>query len=139
MLIDHIGIAVRSIEDGIEQWVTFFGYSQATEVVLNTRQMVYVVFMEKENSLTIKLISPSDEKSPIYAFAKRGGGLHHICFKCDHLGNTIEDLKSHGSRLIAAPEPGEAFDNNLIAFMFAKNGLNVELIDTTHKAGRIKG
>ena len=42
-----------------------------------------------------------------------------------------------GLRILTSPEPGEAFDNELIAFLFAGNGLNIELIDTDKKAGRL--
>lgn len=138
MVIDHIGLAVKSIEKGIEHWIQDFGYSQMTEIVINTRQKVKVVFMEKKDSLTVKLIEPSDETSPIFDFTLRGGGLHHLCFKCDNIDSEIGNLKGKGLRIIASPQPGEAFNNNNIAFMFAKQGLNIELIDTDEKAGRIK-
>lgn len=134
MVIDHIGIAVKSIESGIEHWERVFGYSQMTEIVLNTRQKVRVVFMQKEGSLLVKLIEPSDEKSPVYDFAQKGGGLHHLCFKCDNMAEEIEIMKSKGLRVIAPSQPGEAFDNENIAFIFAKQGLNIELIDTEKKA-----
>ena len=60
MVIDHIGIVVKSIEEGISYWKKVFGYRQMTEIVINTRQKVNVVFLTKENSLLIKLIEPTD-------------------------------------------------------------------------------
>lgn len=134
MVIDHIGIAVKSIENSIVHWQKVFGYKQMTDIVINTRQKVRVVFLTKENSLLVKLIEPSDKTSPIYAFSQKGGGLHHICFKCDNIDEEIDYFKSMGLRVIAAPQPGEAFDNEKIAFIFARNGLNIELIDTDKKA-----
>lgn len=138
MVIDHIGIAVKSIQGGIEHWERVFGYNQMTEVVLNTRQKVNVVFMQKAGSMTVKLIEPSDEKSPIYEFAQKGGGLHHICFKCDNMSAEIENMKRLGLRVVAPPQPGEAFDNENISFIYAKQGLNIELIDTDKKAKKLK-
>jgi len=137
MLIDHIGIAVRSLDDGIAHWSRTFGYHQATDCVVNTRQKVKVVFLEKPGSLQVKLIEPTDESSPIYRFAMRGGGLHHLCFRCDDLNEEIDRLTGQGLRVLASPQPGEAFDNENIAFVFAQQGLNVELIDTDKRAGRI--
>ena len=136
MIIDHIGIAVKSIDKGIEFWKTVFGYEQMTEVVINTRQKVKVVFLKKENSIDIKLIEPVDDTSPIYAFTQKGGGLQHICFKCDNMENELSLLKESGMRIIAVPQPGEAFENENIAFVYAK-GLNIELIDTEKRARRI--
>lgn len=137
MIIDHIGIVVRSLERGIHQWVTVFGYKQMTEIVENTRQMVNVVFLEKKNSIIVKLIEPSNNESPIFEYAKKGGGLHHLCFKCGDIQEEISNLKEKKMRLLTPPEPGEAFENENIAFMFGQNGLNIELIDTDKKARRI--
>ena len=81
MIIDHLGIVVKSIEEGISYWEKVFGYKQMTEIVINTRQKVKVVFLTKENSLLIKLIEPTDETSPVYRIARKGGGLHHLAFQ----------------------------------------------------------
>jgi len=137
MIIDHIGIVVKDIEDGVEHWSTVFGYNQITEIVLNTRQKVKVVFMEKENSSTIKLIEPTDETSPVHNFALNGGGLHHLCFKCSDMGAELGNLRNHGFRITARPQPGEAFENEKISFLYSKQGVNIELIDTDKRAKRI--
>jgi methylmalonyl-CoA/ethylmalonyl-CoA epimerase len=137
MVIDHIGIAVKSLEDGIEYWKTVFGYKQLTEIIINTRQKVRVVFLTKNNSLRVKLIQPTDSASPAYAFVQRGGGLHHLCFKCAKLDEEISRLSALGMRVLVEPQPGEAFEDENIAFIFAKQGLNIELIDTNKRAGMI--
>jgi methylmalonyl-CoA/ethylmalonyl-CoA epimerase len=129
MIIDHIGVVAKSLER--------FGYRQKTEAVVNTRQKVKVVFLEKEGSLDVKLLEPIDETSPVYKFALRGGGLHHLCFKCDALDNKLEELGGFGFRVLAGPEPGEAFENENIAFVYATQGLNIELIDTEKRTGMI--
>jgi methylmalonyl-CoA/ethylmalonyl-CoA epimerase len=138
MHIDHIGIVVKSLEQGIALWESIFGYKQMTHPVTNTRQKVKVVFLEKEHSLQIKLIEPLDESSPVYRVAKRGGGLHHLCFKCECIDDDIKYLKEKGLRVLSEPQPGEAFDNEKIAFLFANQGLNIELIDTRKRAKGIK-
>jgi len=135
--IDHVGIVVGSMAKAIDHWKTYFGYRQATEPVINTRQKVSVVFLEKPGSMPIKLIEPTGSDSPVAAHARRGGGLHHLCFSCDELGEELDRLKNAGARVLAGPEPGEAFDNEKIAFVFAGQGLNIELIDTDKRAGRI--
>jgi methylmalonyl-CoA/ethylmalonyl-CoA epimerase len=137
MVIDHIGMFVRSIEQGIEHWESVFHYRKMTEVVINSRQKVKVVFLFKPKSLTVKLIEPVDETSAVYRFAMKGGGLHHLCFKCDDLNIEIQRLKEMGLRIITPPESGEAFENQNIAFVYANFGLNIELIDTELKAKRL--
>jgi methylmalonyl-CoA/ethylmalonyl-CoA epimerase len=135
MTIDHIGIVVRSLEEGIQQWETMFGYQKNTPIVLNSRQKVRVVFMVKKDSLPIKLIEAADPASPAFSAARKGGGLHHLCFRCEDLGTEMPALKQKGAVFIVPPQPGEAFKNHDIAFFFAKNNLNVELIDTREKEG----
>lgn len=137
MKIDHIGIVVKSIDDGVDQWTRVFGYTQVTETVVNTGQKVKVVFLEKEGSLAVKLIAPSEPSSLISASAQRGGGLHHLCFKCDDIGAQLQELQRLGLRVIAPPQPGEAFEGEQIAFLYAGNGLNIELIDTDKRARRL--
>ncbi len=134
MIIDHIGIAVRSVDESVEYWINVFGYTQKTEVVINTLQRVKVVFLTKDRSIDIKLIEPTDESSPVYRFVQKGGGLHHICFKCANLNDELNRLSSLGLRRLSVPQPGEAFENENIAFLLAKNGLNIELIDTEKRA-----
>ena len=137
MVIDHIGIAVRSIEQAISLWRGAFGYDQATEIVVNTRQRVRVVFLERSGSLPVKLIEPTDASSPLRAFTERGGGLHHLCFRVESLDPEIARLAAMGMRVITPPEPGEAFQGEPIAFLYAGGGLSIELIDTMRRAGRL--
>ena len=136
-MIDHIGIVVQSIREGIFHWETFFGYRQATEVIRNTRQKVNVVFMEKSDSIPVKLLEPVDETSPVSVFAGKGGGIHHLCFRCNSVDQELTRLRSLGARVLIPPQPGEAFGNNKIAFIYCKAGLNIELIDTDIRVGKI--
>jgi methylmalonyl-CoA/ethylmalonyl-CoA epimerase len=135
--IDHIGIVVKDIEASIEQWRTMFGYEPSTSVVHNTRQRVLVVFLDKPGSIQVKLVQPVDDDSPAAGVAQRGGGLHHLCFYCEDLDAELARLVSVGGRVLAAPQPGEAFDGERIAFVFARRGLNIELIETKKRAARL--
>ncbi len=139
MVIDHICFAVRNLQDGITYWNNIFGYEQMTEIVTNSLQKVKVTFIKKEGSIDIKLIEPLETNESLVRFVNHGGGFHHICFKCLNINTKIEELKGKGLILLVPPQPGEAFNNNNIAFLFARYGLNLELIDTDERAGLIKG
>lgn len=134
MVIDHVAVVVRSLEQALPLWIGIFGYAPMTDPVVNSRQRVRVQFLAKQGSVTIKLVEPVDATSPVHAAAARGGGLHHLCFRCDSVPAAVERLKRAGMRLLADPAPGEGFDDELIAFVYAGQGLNVELIDTDKKA-----
>ena len=136
MKLDHICFAVKNIEEGISYWERVFGYRQMTDIVINTLQKVKVVFLSKDESLLIKLIEPLLDNQSLINFVNRGGGFHHICFKVNEMADTLKDLNAKGLLTLVPPQPGEAFNNNEIAFLLAKYGINVEIIDTDEKAGR---
>jgi methylmalonyl-CoA/ethylmalonyl-CoA epimerase len=135
MTIDHICFAVKNLEEGISYWERVFGYRRKTAMVINSLQKVKVTFMSKEDSLTVKLIEPLEDNHSLVNFVSRGGGFHHVCFKCDNIDEGVEELKEKGLITLVPPQPGEAFNNHKIAFLLARYGLNLELIDTDEKAG----
>ena len=134
MKVDHICFAVKNISEGISYWESVFGYRQMTEVVRNTLQKVNVVFLNKEDSVLVKLIEPVEDNKSLINFISRGGGFHHLCFRVEDMDRQISELKEKGLLTLEPPQPGEAFNNHDIAFMLAKHGLNIELIDTDEKA-----
>ena len=130
MHIDHVCVAVRSIEKSAPKLCELLGFTVRTGKVTNTRQQVNVQFLGRQGSIDIKLIEPAGVDSPLWQFLKRGEGLHHLCFRTDEVARQLAALERKGLRVLAAPAPGEAFDDGLIAFGYAGSGLNVELIDT---------
>jgi len=135
MVIDHISFAVKNLEEGISYWNRVFGYRQLTNMVVNSLQKVKVVFLGKENSIAVKLIEPVEGNLSLQNFVNRGGGFHHICFKCSDVNEKLNELSDKGLLVLVPPQPGEAFNNHEIAFLLARYGLNIELIDTEEKAG----
>jgi len=135
MHLDHVAIAVRSVETAAERLCTLTGYSRKTDKVTNSRQQVTVLFLAKPGSLDIKLIEPSGPDSPLWNSLRKGEGLHHLCFRVDDVSATCEQLATEGVRILAKPQPGEAFDDQPIAFCYFGTGLNVELIDTDRRRG----
>lgn len=137
MKIDHICFAVRNLYDGIAYWDRVFGYKQMTKIVENSLQKVKVTFLKKDDSITIKLIEPLESNQSLLNFVNRGGGFHHLCFRCSDINGKMKDLNKKGLLTLVPPQPGEAFNNKNIAFLLARYGLNIELIDTDEKAGML--
>jgi len=137
MKIDHICFAVKNIMEGISYWETVFGYRQMTEMVQNSLQKVKVVFLFKDDSIMVKLIEPQEDNLSLINFVNRGGGFHHLCFRVEDMEEELHELKEKGLIMLVPPQPGEAFNNHNIAFLLARYGTNIELIDTDEKAGLI--
>lgn len=130
MILDHVAIAVRRVEDAADKLCATLGYARKTEKVTNTRQRVNVLFLDKPGSLDLKLIEPSDDESPLWAFVQKGGGLHHLCFRVPDVTSACEAMRESRVRVVAPPQPGEAFDEHLIAFCYLGFGVSAEFIDT---------
>lgn len=133
MHLDHVAIAVRSIEAEAGRLCSLLGYARRTAVVTNHLQRVNVLFLSKKGSIDLKLIEPSDDDSPLWQSLRKGQGLHHLCFKVPAVETACEELTAAGVRIISPPAPGDAFDGGLIAFCYLGAGLNVELIDTDRR------
>jgi methylmalonyl-CoA/ethylmalonyl-CoA epimerase len=125
--VEHIGIAVKNIENANKLFAALLGFEHyKTEVVES--EMVTTSFFKTENS-KIELLEANDAESAIAKFIeKRGEGIHHIAFAVDDIYEAIQDLKAKGFAFISE-EPKKGADNKLICFVHPKsaNGVLVEL------------
>ncbi|HNR42354.1 MAG TPA: methylmalonyl-CoA epimerase [Bacteroidales bacterium] len=113
--IEHIGIAVRSLEESIRLYEAILGLKcQKIEEVSD--QKVRTAFF-KIGTTKIELLESTDPEGPISRFIeKRGEGLHHIAFKVNSLKDKLSATKNAGIRLIdEEPRPGA--DGLNIAFL----------------------
>ncbi len=127
--INHIGIAVRSIEAQRSFYEGTLGATfEGVEVV--TDQKVRVGFF-RIGDVRLELLEPSDPASTVAAFiAKRGEGLHHVAFTVEKIEDRIAELKQAGLRMIdETPRPGA--HHMRIAFVHPKStgGVLTELCE----------
>lgn len=125
--IDHIGIAVTSIEEALPLWVDGLGLKFVKEEIV-AEQKVKVAVLESEAE-RIELLEPTSDDSPIAKFLKkRAPGIHHTCFLVDNIKESLKELKAKGFVLIDE-EPKRGVDNCLIAFVHPKScgGTLIEL------------
>ena len=131
--LDHIGIAVRSLESGAKIYETLGLTIGHTEVV--ETQKVKTAFLSVGDS-NIELLEPTGPDSTIAKFIeKRGEGIHHICLRVDDIESHLERLKAAGYRLInEAPVPGA--HGCRVAFLHpsAGNGVLIELSESLDSA-----
>ena len=96
--IDHLGIAVRSLEQS-KAFYQKLGLSVMGEETVEQEKVRLAMVPVGESRL--ELLEPTSDDSPIAKFlAKRGEGLHHIALQVDNLEATVEKLKRDGVRLI---------------------------------------
>lgn len=124
--LDHIGIAVRSLEGGAKIYQALGLSIEHVETV--ETQKVKTAFLSVGDS-NLELLEPTSPDSPIAKFIeKRGEGIHHICLRVENIEAHLARLKSEGYRLInEAPVPGA--HGCRVAFLHpaAGNGVLIEL------------
>jgi len=125
--INHIGIAVKSIEEAAKFWESLPGLKiTGTEVVES--QKVKTAFLPTGDS-HIELLEATDEESPIDKFIeKKGEGIHHIALQVDNIEVALAELKEAGIRLIDET-PRDGAGGARIAFLHPKatGGILLEL------------
>ncbi len=125
--IDHIGIAVDSIEKWIGYYKDVLGLEHTTSVEI-AEQNVRVAFLKIGES-QIELLEPTSDDSPIATFLEnRGSGVHHIAVLVDDIDAALAKHRESGARLIDN-EPRMGAHNMRIAFIHPKasGGVLVEL------------
>jgi methylmalonyl-CoA epimerase len=97
--IDHIGIAVSDIDQGLILYKNCAGLKLTHREILKSEN-IEVAFLEGAGP-TIELISTKEINSPLGKFlAKRGPGLHHICFRSTDIKLELSRLSALGFTLI---------------------------------------
>jgi methylmalonyl-CoA/ethylmalonyl-CoA epimerase len=125
--IEHIGIAVKNLEEANELYTKLFGKpSYKTEVVES--EHVKTSFF-KVGTHKIELLEATQTDSPIAKFIeKRGEGMHHIAFEVENINDEIKRLKAEGFEVLNEI-PKKGADNKLVVFLHPKstNGVLIEL------------
>ena len=128
--IDHIGVAVVSIDDALPVY-RVLGLEERRREEVPSQKVVAAFLPAGESS--IELLEPMTEDSPVARFlVKRGPGIHHICFAVRDIEAAVRDLAAKGFRLInAKPAPGA--DGKKVVFLHPDSGHGV-LIELSEDA-----
>ncbi len=125
--VDHIGIAVKSIDETLKLWEGVLGIKcTGREEVPD--QKVVTAFLPLGDT-EIELLEGTSSDSPVTQFLeRRGEGLHHIAIRVESIEEAIRELKANGVRL-TDEKPRYGAGGARIAFVHPKaaNGVLLEL------------
>ena len=127
MKIDHIGIAVKNLEEANSLFEEILGEAHYKTEEIDREKVITSFFRAGESK--IELLESTDEEGPIARFLeKRGPGIHHIAFDVEDIEERIAYFENKGYRLLNN-EPKKGADNKLIAFLHPKDtsGVLIEL------------
>ncbi len=125
--IEHIGIAVKNLQESNELFKKLFGKSHYKIEAVESEGVNTSFFMLGDTK--IELLEATDSNSAISKFIeKKGEGIHHLAFEVDNIENEMARLKEEGFELINK-ETKDGADNKKICFLHPKstNGILVEL------------
>jgi methylmalonyl-CoA/ethylmalonyl-CoA epimerase len=127
MKLEHIGIAVKNLENSNELFKTLLGTGHYKIEAVESENVKTSFFQTGESK--IELLEASSPESAIAKFIdKRGEGIHHIAFEVEDIHAEMKRLEAQGFRLLNK-EPKRGADNKLVCFVHPKtaNGVLVEL------------
>jgi len=131
--IEHIGIAVKNLEDSIKFYENILGLKCYAVEEVKDQKVKTAFFMIGQTK--IELLESTDPEGPIGKFVeKKGEGIHHLAFAVENIENCLTETEDKGIQLIdKAPRKGA--EGLSIAFLHPKstNGVLMELCEDKNK------
>jgi methylmalonyl-CoA epimerase len=125
--IDHLGIAVRSLDAALHFYQQQLGFTVTNRETVEQEKVNVAMLPAGESR--IELLEPTTHDSVIAKFIdKRGEGLHHVALKVPDLAATVDRLKSNGARLLNDPRPGAGGHIYVFVHPSSTGGVLLELI-----------
>jgi methylmalonyl-CoA/ethylmalonyl-CoA epimerase len=125
--IAHVGIAVDDLENAVSFYRDVLGIEPHPPEVVDGARILSLPFGDAQ----VELLQPLEPESPVGRFlAKRGPGIHHICYRVPDLDAAVQACRAAGYRLVdQVPRTGAA--GRRIAFVHPKStaGILLELTD----------
>ncbi|TVR48684.1 MAG: methylmalonyl-CoA epimerase [Puniceicoccaceae bacterium] len=117
--IDHLGIAVRSLEESRAYYETVLGLTCEHVEEVPSQHVRTAFFSVGETH--VELLEPTSPESPIAKFLEKNGeGIHHVAFATDNLPGQLRQAADAGARLIHEV-PIQGAGNKLVAFLHPKS------------------
>ena len=125
--IAHVGIAVTSLAEALPFYRDVLGLVPGHPETADGASIVSLHF----GDVDVELLEPSDPESPVAKFlARRGPGIHHVCYRVPDLDAALERCRHAGYHLID-DTPRRGAGGRRIAFLHPKatNGILLELTE----------
>jgi LAO/AO transport system kinase len=127
--IDHLGIAVRSIDDALKFYRDQLGLAPEGRQTV-AQEKVHVAMLPLGGP-RIELLEAAEPDSVIAKFIeKRGEGLHHVALKVPDLNAAVDRLRAHGARLLNEPRQGAGGHTYVFVHPASTGGVLLELIQS---------
>lgn len=125
--IDHVGIAVRDLDDAVAWYQRTFGATVAHREVVERDRVEEALLAVGESF--VQLLAPTAAESPVARFLDRHGeGMHHVAYRVHDCASALEHARASGVEVIdETPRPGSR--GTTVAFLRPALGTLVELVE----------
>ena len=125
--IDHLGIAVKSLDEALEVYARKLGMSVTLRETVDVEKVNVAMLPCGESRL--ELLEATSPDSPIARFVeKRGGGIHHVALRVPDLNAAVERLKAEGAKILNEPRAGAGGHLYVFVHPASTGGVLLELI-----------
>jgi len=103
--IDHVGIAVRNMEESLKIYTESYGLKCA---LVETHEDIKttIAFISIGESM-VELLAPTDSEAPVLKFIEeKGEGVHHIAYRVNDIHKAVAELKRKGLKIMVEPRSG---------------------------------
>lgn len=131
--VEHIGIAVKNIDDFMNNFVNILNMEVFNEGV-NDERGIRFAFL-KAGDAEIELVQPVRSDAKIAQFIdKNGEGLHHIAFQVQNINQCIEELNNKGVKMVEK-EPVVGASGELMSFVDSNytSGVIIQLVEDSNQ------
>jgi len=127
--LDHVSIAVKSIDDALSFYRDILGFDLRT-TSFNELEKLKIAFLSNKRS-DVELMEPTEEETVVGRFIKRRGeGIHHICIAVPDIEKAMEELSENEVRLVEE-KPRVSTSGLKVAFIHPKSahGVLIEIYE----------
>ena len=128
MQIHHIGYLVKKIDRAIIAFEEL-GYRKETEIIFDEHRGIDICFLVKDG-YRMELVSPKSKESVVYELQKKyGNSPYHICYNCENIEMSIQELRSNGYVQYDIPHEAIALNNRNVCFLIHPYLGMIELLE----------
>jgi methylmalonyl-CoA/ethylmalonyl-CoA epimerase len=124
----HIAFVVPSIPEAAERLARSLGGAWDERIIHVPEQGVWVSFVRRltPDEPLLEPVQPAEAKSPVAAFLKYSGGLHHLCYEVGDLPADVKHAGSVGSIIVQKPMPISFLGGRRVAWAYTRDRLLLE-------------
>ena len=134
--VDHVGVAVKDIDESLAQYTELFGYRLVRGPFDDPQQQARVAFIctDDPGDTVLELVAPLDEQSQVQRVLAKGLSLYHVCYEVPDIEQAISHLRQQRCLLVSGPTPAVAYDGRPIAWLYTPNRQLTELVEAPRES-----